>query len=255
MWATSRASNLASCQLTAPPRRACSTAPPVLDLGGRRIQDFAFRSSSCRSRRVLVGEYVSHLVYGAETAMWEVFDVEGKDGRSLDRSTWRPRRPRLLRPEDTWERPDYQALISNDVSEPIPGSPMALAKLDCLMAINTQLGMSPVTALPTSRRVVLPVPERWRWQGAARLGSVSLARGKSVLRTLWPAPASDDDQVGRSRDASALPRGEVVSARVRIVVGQRRFRCQERAPSTKQDFVLSDGLPPPARPPGGPGRR
>lgn len=138
------------------------TSATVLDLGGRRVQDFRppkieFVPISC----VLVGEYVSHLVYGAEIAMREVFDVKARTGgRSTDLLGDRDVHACFV-PEIPGERPDYQALISNDVSEPIPGSPMALAKLD-LMAINTQLGMSPVTALPTSRRVVLPVPKRWR---------------------------------------------------------------------------------------------
>ena len=139
------------------------TSATLLNLGGRRIQDFRpdeieFVPISC----VLVGEYVSQLTYGAETAMRAVLDVKAKTGgRSTDLLGERDLHAYFV-PEIPGERPDYQALITNDVREPIPGTSMALAKLDCLMAINTQLNMSPVTPMPASTRILLPVPERWR---------------------------------------------------------------------------------------------
>lgn len=152
---------------TVPAERAAATklftSATLLDLGGRRIQDFRpqkieFVPISC----VLIGEYVSQLTYGAETAMREVLDIKAKTGgRSTDLLGERDLHAYFV-PEIPGERRDYQALITDDVREPIGGTSMSLAKLDCLMAINTRLNMSRVAAMPASTRILLPVPKRWR---------------------------------------------------------------------------------------------
>jgi hypothetical protein len=91
------------------------------------------------------GEYVSHLPYGAETAMSEVLDVKDRTGgRSTD----------LLGEEDLHvyflppviEEPGHHAIVSRDVVDVVPGTNVRLAKLDSLFAINVNMNMATVVS-------------------------------------------------------------------------------------------------------------
>lgn len=140
----------------------------LLDLGGRRIQDFRpaelrFVPVSC----CLLGTYVSHVVYGAETAMSDVLDVKARTGgRSTDLLGERDLHAYFMPPlpNDTVK---YSALVSRDRREPIGDSGMSISKLDGLAAINTKLNMVSVVPTPQSASVLLRARNRRRGRHAA----------------------------------------------------------------------------------------
>jgi hypothetical protein len=128
----------------------------VLDLGNRRIQDFRppkieFVPISC----CLLGTHVSHLVYGAETAMSEVLDIKARTGgRSTDLLGERDLHAYFM-PPIRKSTDSNSALISRDRGDSVPGTELVISKLDGLAAINTKLSMSSVVMAPQSSRVLL----------------------------------------------------------------------------------------------------
>ncbi len=129
----------------------------LLDLGGRRVQDFRpetiqFVSVACC---LVAGGNVSHVPYGAETAMSEVLDIKDRTGgRSTELLGSRDVHAYFM-PELPGERRDYSALISHDVLDTVPDTGIGLAKLDSLAAINTKLSMSSVVSTSASSSVLL----------------------------------------------------------------------------------------------------
>jgi hypothetical protein len=128
----------------------------MLDLGGRRIHDFRppkieFVPISC----CLLGTHVSHIVYGAETAMTDVLDIKARTGgRSTDLLGERDLHAYFMPP--IAKSPDTNsALISRDRGDVVPGANLFISKLDGLAAINTKLNMSSVVMAPQSSRVLL----------------------------------------------------------------------------------------------------
>jgi len=128
----------------------------VLDLGSRRIQDFRppkieFVPISC----CLLGTHVSHVVYGAETAMREVLDIKARTGgRSTDLLGERDLHAYFM-PPIRKSTNSNSALISRDRGDSVPGTELFISKLDGLAAINTRLNMSSVVMAPQSSRVLL----------------------------------------------------------------------------------------------------
>jgi hypothetical protein len=128
----------------------------ALDLGNRRIHDFRppkieFVPISC----CLLGTHVSHVTYGAETAMSEVLDIKARTGgRSTnllgERDLHAYFMPPIRKPTDS-----NSALISRDHGDSVPGTKLIISKLDGLAAINTKLNMSSVVMAPQSSRVLL----------------------------------------------------------------------------------------------------
>ncbi len=99
-------------------------------------------------------QYVSHLPYGAETAMAEVLDIKGHTrGRSTDLLGDRDMHVYCL-PEIRGEQ-GYDAIVSHDVVDTIPDANVRLAKLDSLFAIQARSNMAVVVSAPTSDRVAL----------------------------------------------------------------------------------------------------
>lgn len=128
----------------------------ALDLGNRRINDFRppkieFVPISC----CLLGTYVSHIVYGAETAMSEVLDIKARTGgRSTDLLGERDLHASFMPPIKK-STDSNSALISRDRGDSVPGTELIISKLDGLAAINTKLSMSSVVMAPQSSRVLL----------------------------------------------------------------------------------------------------
>jgi hypothetical protein len=128
----------------------------VLDLGGRRIQDFRpprieFVPISC----CLLGTHVSHVAYGAETAMSEVLAIKARTGgRSTDLLGERDLHAYFM-PPITKSTDSNSALVSRDRGDVVPGTNLFISKLDGLAAINTKLNMSSVVMAPQSSRVLL----------------------------------------------------------------------------------------------------
>lgn len=128
----------------------------LLDLGDRRIQDFRppkidFVPISC----CLLGTHVSHVVYGAETAMSDVLDIKARTGgRSTDLLGARDLHAYFL-PSIAKSTDSNSALISRDRGDTVPGTNLFISKLDGVAAINTKLNMSSVVMAPQSSRVLL----------------------------------------------------------------------------------------------------
>jgi hypothetical protein len=134
----------------------------LLDLGGRRIHDFRppkieFVPISC----CLLGTHVSHVVYGAETAMSEVLDIKARTGgRSTDLLGERDLHAYFM-PPIAKSIGSNSALISRDRGDVVPGTNLLISKLDGLAAINTRLSMSNVVMAPQSSRVLLRRRSPW----------------------------------------------------------------------------------------------
>jgi hypothetical protein len=128
----------------------------ILDLGGRRIHDFRppkieFVPISC----CLLGTHVSHIIYGAETAMSDVLDIKARTGgRSTDLLGERDLHAYFM-PPITKPSGSNSALIALDRGEVVPGTDLFISKLDGLAAINTKLNMSSVVMAPQSSQVLL----------------------------------------------------------------------------------------------------
>lgn len=128
----------------------------LLDLHDRRIQDFRppeirFVPVSC----CLLGTHVSHVVYGAETAMADVLNVKARTaGCSTDLLGDRDLHAYFMPPLPK-DAVRHSALISRDRVEPIGDSSMSISKLDGLAAINTNMNMVSVVPTPQSSSVLL----------------------------------------------------------------------------------------------------
>ena len=134
----------------------CFESVTLLDLRGRRIQDFRppkieFVPVSC----CLIGPYVSHVVYGAETAMSDVLDTKARTGgRSTDLLGERDVHAYFM-PPIAKATEDNGALISRDRGDLVPGTNLFISKHDGLAAINTKMNMSTVVMAPQSSRLLL----------------------------------------------------------------------------------------------------